>query len=179
MRVCREGERAEMRKPVLLLCCAALFALTSCAGAPVGSQNSGRHSPPVVSGIPEAYLRLNPVGREVCLREGTSKDGRVVVAAKDIAGFYAENLKQDHTEMLVLQMTAQGQKSLSEATERLSKSEGKMSLWSGNTKIKSAGVYEPITGAKVAFDETDGDTQAEKDCILLSGDDPKTVLPGK
>ena len=168
-----------MRKPVLLLCWAALLALTSCVGTSAGSQNSGLHSPPVVSGIPEAYLRLNPVGGDVCLREGTAKDGRVVAAAKDIAGFYAENLKQDHTEMLVLQMTAQGQKSLSEATERLAKSEGKMSLWSGNTKIKSAGVFAPITGTKAAFDETGGDTQTEKDCILLSGDDPKTVLPGK
>ena len=54
-----------------------------------------------------------------------------------------------------------------------------MSLWSGNTKIKSSGVFAPITGAKAAFDETDGDTQTEKDCILLLGDDPKTILPGK
>lgn len=168
-----------MRKTVLLLCCAALLALTSCAGTPAGSQDPELHSPPVVAGIPEEPSRLNPVGRDVCLREGTAKDGRVVAAAKDIAGFYPENLKQYQTEMLVLKLTAQGQKSLSEATERLAKSKGKMSLWSGNTKIKSASVLAPITGAKVAFDETGDDTQTEKDCILLSGDDPKTVLPGK
>lgn len=164
-----------MKKTVLILLCGALLAavLTSCAAK---TQDPGLKKAPVVSYIPESMLRLNRVGPAVCLREGTEKDGRVVAAAKDISGFTAENLKGNY--MIIIGLTAQGQKSLSEATERLSKSAGKISLWAGDTKVRSAGIYAPITGARVAFDETDA-TQTEKDCVRLSGADPKTVLPGK
>lgn len=164
-----------MKKPVLILLCGVLLAviLTSCAAK---TQDPELKKAPVVSYIPESMLRLNRIGPAVCLREGTEKDGRVVAAAKDISGFTAENLKGNY--MIIIGLTAQGQKSLSEATERLSKSGGEISLWGGDTKVRSAGVYAPITGERVAFDETDA-TQTEKDCVLLSGADPKTVLPGK
>ena len=119
-------------------------------------------------------IRLNQVASDVSLREGTAKDGTLVVAAKDIAGFYAENSKENHTEEIVLQLTEHGKKALAEATERLSKSGGSMSLWAGETKLRSASVFAPITGGSAAFTEPDTE-QTEKDCAALSSGHPVEI----
>ena len=119
-------------------------------------------------------IRLNPVASDVCLREGTAKDGAIAVTAKDIAGFYAENSKENHTEEIVLQLTEHGKKALAEATERLSKSGGSMSLWAGETKLRSASVFAPITGGSAAFTEPDTE-QTEKDCAALSSGHPVEI----
>lgn len=119
-------------------------------------------------------IRLNQVASDVCLREGTAKDGAVVVSAKDIAGFNAENSRENHTEEIVLQFTERGKKAMAEATERLSKSGGSMSLWAGETKLRSASVFAPITGGSAAFTEPDIE-QTEKDCVTLSLGHPEKV----
>lgn len=119
-------------------------------------------------------IRLNQVASDVSLREGTGKDGTLVVAAKDIAGFYAENSRENHTEELVLQFTERGKKAMAEATERLSKSGGSISLWAGETKLRSASVFAPITGGSAAFTESDAE-QTKKDCVMLSSGHPVEI----
>lgn len=125
-----------------------------------------------------SYLVLNPAASDVCFREETAKNGTVVVAAKDIAGFYAENSRENHTEQIVLQLSEHGKKAMAEATERLSKSGGSMSLWVGETKLRSARVFAPITDGSVAYPEPDAE-QTMKDCVMLSSGHPQEVQSKK
>lgn len=183
-----------MRKSVsVLLCSALLVALASCANAPANWESSGT----VVSGpgtssvgtrlladTDSAYgstsqvIRLNPVNSDVCFREGTKKDGPVAVAAKDIAGFYATQSRETHTEQIVIQFTEQGKKAMAEVTERLMKSGERITIWAGDTKIRSASIFAPITGGSAAFTEPDT-AQMKKDCVTLSLGRPEEVQSEK
>ena len=185
-------EVLQMKKPVLLILPVAfLFVLTSCAN-PVHSESSSAVSSHaansragsssvgsstatggVGSGIP-----WNAVASDVCFRGGPAKDGPMVVSAKDIAGFNAEYSKENHTEQIVFQLTEQGKKSMSEATTRLSKSAGSMSLWAGQTKLQSASVFAPITDGNVAFTEPNSE-QTKKDCVTLTLGHPEAVQSKK
>lgn len=101
-----------MKKVVsVVLSSALLVALTCCASVSAGHGSSNTSS--VRTGTSDynsisSAIPLNPVGSDVCYREGTAKDGPVAVAAKDIAGFYATQSKDNHTEQIVIQFTELG-----------------------------------------------------------------------
>lgn len=171
-----------MKKAILLLMpCVLLVVLTSCANNP-GSASSQAVSSAVsvgrTKGSASYVIQLNPVASNVCFREGTTKDGPVTVTAKDIAGFYAENSREAHTEQIVFQLTDEGKKSMAETTERLSKSGGSMSIWVGETKLWSGSVFAPITDGKDAFTEPDAE-QTKKDCVMLSIGHPAEIQSRK
>ncbi|QAT50865.1 hypothetical protein EQM14_14415 [Caproiciproducens sp. NJN-50] len=152
-----------------------LLALPSCAAGPsadkaeshsqtsAGSQVSVSSQAPMSGGASSAgpalsssrapassadsSSTLSKTASNIVFREGTAKDGKVILSSSDLTGFYTEDDTFNHSyKMIGFKLKKSAEESFSEETERLAKSEGTLSLWAGEERLNSSTLSDPIIG---------------------------------
>lgn len=145
-----------MRKIAILIMTTILLLsiLVSCSNTQNGSSKSSSYA----SNISSTNNTLNKVGKNIYLREGTSKEGSVVISSDDIEGFYTKSDKTKKSYQIIFKLTEVGGKSLLEKTTKLSQSADSASLWIGNENVVTLSVYAPISDGAFAITKTDVDS---------------------
>lgn len=120
------------------------------------AQKSGRTAPgdriPSSSRSPASSAnsngtKINQIASDIAFREGTAKDGKAILSSSDLIGFYTGDDTFDHSyKMIGFKLKECAEKSFSEATERLAKSGGTLSLWAGEDRLNSSTLSDPIIG---------------------------------
>lgn len=135
-----------------------LLALNSCSVAPKTKTGSEQGN--------QTAVAQYKVAADVCFREGTAADGKVVLSSADIIGFRTGYDKPHNTYEVVFQLTESGKKTFVEETEKMLG--GVISVWAGKECLKSPYIEAQITDGSVAIPLED-ESSLTRICGKLKG----------
>lgn len=126
-------------KKLVMIISAALFilALVSCSAKVPKSTSSAASS------------ASNKISQDVCFREGTAANGKVIISSNEITAFYPNDSNNRYE--IAFKLTDSGKKSLSDETAKLTETGGSISLWIGDKMAVNDEVRAPITDGNPAF----------------------------
>lgn len=137
-----------MKRIFLLVFIAVLqLALVSCSAA-TKTKTTTRTETVRVQGNQTAIAQYKAAA-DVCFREGTAANGKVVLSSGDIAFFSTDCEKSRGFYEIVFQLTEAGKKSFSEETKKMLG--GVISVWVGTERLQSPRIEAPITDGRVAL----------------------------
>jgi preprotein translocase subunit SecD len=135
-----------------------LFALSSCSGAPKTKTVSSQGK--------QTAAAQYKVAADVCFREGTAADGKVVLSSADIIGFHTGYDNYHNSYNVIFQLTESGKKTFAEETEKML---GRViSVWAGKECLRSPYVEAQITDGSVAIPVED-ESSMTRICGKLKG----------
>lgn len=135
-----------------------LLALYSCSVAPKTKTGSAQ-------GNQTAAVQYK-VAADVCFREGTAADGKVVLSSADIIGFHTGYDNYHDSYNVIFQLTDSGRKSFAEETEKMLG--GVISVWAGKECLQSPHIEAQITDGSVAL-PVENESSLNRICGKLKG----------